>query len=118
MDADIDRITRAIDTICADDAASLVDAQIAELETRLAKLKKIRKVLGVSGSDTEKKTVRWILDEKLEGKVVALIEKNGPMKSSDLAMKIPGVSALNIGRMVTASKMLVRNGDKLIEVRE
>ena len=117
MEADIDRITRAIDTLCSDDSAELVDAQIAELETRLSRLKQIRKALGGANSQPGRR-MTWRVDEKLEAKVVALINKSGPMKSADLAMKIPGVSALNIGRMVAASKLLVRNDEKFVELRK
>ena len=118
MDSGIDRITRPIDTLCADDAGELVSQEIEELERRLAKLKQIRKVLGGKSARGLGVAKRWAVDEKLEAKVVSLVKKNGPMKSSDLAMKIPGVTALAIGRLVSASRLLVRNDEKLVEVRE
>lgn len=118
MDSGIDRITRAIDTLCADDAGELVSQEIDDLERRLAKLKQIRKVLGGNHINGTGRKMHWAVDEKLEAKVVSLVKKNGPMKSSDLAMKIPGVTALAIGRLVSASRLLVRNDEKLVEVRE
>lgn len=119
MDADCDRIAKAIDTLCSDDAVELIDGQIAELETRLARLKQIRKALGRdTGDKPGKRVMNFAVDEKLEAKVVALVDKWGPMKSGDLATKIPGVSALTIGRMVTGSEKLVRTDDKLVSIRE
>lgn len=104
-------LERAIDLLTSDDAAKQINAQIEQLESKLAKLKKLRKAMGGGGSSTG----NYKLDEATEKKAVAFVKKNGPCMPGDIAKHV-GQAPINIGRLVSASELLTKRGSMVVLV--
>ncbi|QEF98184.1 hypothetical protein Mal15_22330 [Stieleria maiorica] len=104
-------LDRAIDVLTDPDSMKRIDEQIEQLEAKSAKLKKLRKVLGGGGSAK----VNFKIDEAIEKRVVAYIKRNGPSLPGEIAKYIKQ-APINIGRLVSASELLAKQGQNVVLV--
>lgn len=98
---------RLIDAIAAitesgDEAAKQIDRQIGEYETKIAKLKKLRKLVTAPAQRTA------IDPAELERRIIESIRSHGAAKPGVIAERV-GAAAVSIGVCVRKSKKLSKN---------
>lgn len=102
-------IETALDLISNIDQ-TLLEQKIADLETRLKRLKSLR-----AGGGAKRK-MSFKVDPAIEQKIAALVRKAGPMKPGAIADKM-GLTAIQVGR-IAASSELLRNEAGSIHLEE